>query len=227
LIFSCVAAVFILSGILLGVINFNPSTILFDLIEILSILAAPVMLALYVFKLHTHKKQNVFQALPALLLALYNLSFLIATIILFREYAFDALGFQGILIVAQIALYATAGVFQLKKAPKNLILLIAAAVSLLDFLIFALINTITYMFDYNLSPSYLFERLLLSFIPYSFLYVAVLLFALNKPATEPAEAAKNLDDTAAALQLLKDKLELGIITEDEYLAQRQSILDNL
>lgn len=69
----------------------------------------------------------------------------------------------------------------------------------------------------------------LSIIGISALYIAILLFALknNIPATKKEEKSTDKMSPEQSLRYLKERLDLGMITEEEYQAQRAEIISKL
>lgn len=202
---------------------------MFGLISLLLTIAPIILLVLYIFKFHSKLKATV---LVPIIFGIFGLN----TIFNF----WFGYGYHGyflfycILNLAIIVCSVLAVISALKGFNKKIFIIIAMAVCLL-YEALSFISVFSSMY-YDIEKSrylYLFTSPM-SIIGSITLYVALLLFALkNKipsvlalsPEKEKARAEKM--NPEQALKLLKDKLDLDMITEEEYQAQRADIISKL
>lgn len=188
---------------------------------------APIILfALYIFKFH--KQFRAYSTIPTML-------GLIAFTPLFYFISDLALGYGrpsllellvDLLIVVSFTL---AAVNALKGFPKKIFIVIAVACGLLNEVV-SLVSFIRYAGEYISDGLYLYLITWpFSIIGFSTLYVALLLFVLKNNIPVPVKKEQSTEKLSPeqSLRYLKEKLDLGMITEEEYQAQRADIISKL
>lgn len=208
-----------------------------SLISLLLAIAPAALFVLYIFKFYNKLKATILVPIIFGLFALEflesSLKFLIIayedfhaiTVIFFRYYGISLLVFVACILALINAL---------KGFNKKGFIIIAMSVCLL-YEAESLIRFFSSMYNYIEFSRYLYLFIWpMSIVGQSSLYIALLLFGLkNKipsvisllPEREKARAEKM--NPEQALKLLKDKLDLDMITEEEYQAQRTEIISKL
>lgn len=207
---------------------------MFDLISLLLTIAPIILLVLYIFKFHSKLKATV---LVPIIFGVFALNTIFSFWFGYGHFGYSYYGnflFHCILNLPILVCSVLAVISALKGFNKKIFIIIAMAVCLL-YEALSLISIFSSMY-YHIEKSrylYLFTSPM-SIIGSITLIVALLLFALkNKipsvlalsPEKEKARAEKM--NPEQALKLLKDKLDLDMITEEEYQAQRADIISKL
>lgn len=202
---------------------------IFELFSLLIALAPCVLLVIYIFKFHREFKATIIVPIIFGLLAIHPLYSCIENIFfihsLYMYFIFD---------VVIIVVFALAAVNAKRGFPKKIFLIIAVVVGLsVEF--FSIIRTFQVIEWYLEKKVYLYLfSLLIRFVGMVALYIALLLFGLKNrmpvilsifPQKEKKIAEKLSPEQA--LRLLNDKLDFGMITEEEYQAQRNEIISKL
>lgn len=231
IILSLVSLVFAILYIIVYFISkykyFAYSELLFDAISFVVMLVPIVLLILYVFKFFKDGKATI---IVPIIFGCLALTYLLSIIrILSNNSYFD--WFTLILNLIYIATFVLAILSALKGLNNKVFIIIPTAFSLLTNavdLIGIIINVI-YKTSFDLIFIYL-----ASLIVNSTLNVALLIFGLknripNILNVSPEEEMKIIEKMKPkqALELLKDNLDMGIITEEEYQEQRSNIISNL
>lgn len=197
-----------------------------SLISLLISIAPFILFVIYIFRFHNELKATV---LIPIILGLFPLEILIS--FLFGGGSYSIWLIIDLLIFGACVL---AVVSALKGFNKKLFIIIPMSLCLL-YNALSIISFFSIM-DYYIEDSmylYVFTSPL-SIIGSTLLYISLLLFGVkNKipsiialsPEKERARAEKM--NPEQALKLLKDKLDLGMITEEEYQAQRAEIISKL
>lgn len=203
-----------------------------NLISLLLTIAPIILFVLYLFKFHSKLKATV---LVPIIFGIFGLNAIFNLLFGYRYYRFVVhYGIYRILVLAILVCSVLAVISALKGFNKKIFIIIAMAVCLL-YEALSLIDFFSIMYYYIEESIYLYLFTSpMSIIGSITLYVALLLFALkNKipsvlalsPEKERARAEKM--NPEQALKLLKYKLDLGMITEEEYQAQRAEIISKL
>lgn len=214
---------------------------MFDLISLLLTITPIILLVLYIFMFHSKLKATVL--VPIIfgifgLNSIFNLLFGYRYSSLLFGYRYSRYvvpyGIYRILALVILVCSVLAVKSALKGFNKKIFIIIAMAVCLL-YEALSIIGFFSIMYYYIEESEYLYLFTSpMSIIGSITLYVALLLFALkNKipsvlalsPEKERARAEKM--NPEQALKLLKYKLDLGMITEEEYQAQRAEIISKL
>ena len=206
---------------------------LFQILYLLAEIVPSILLVLYIVKFHKEFKAKIFMPIifgtfvfQGLLIiverGVYNYS---SGIILYDMISY-------IIYLAQIITFSLATISALKGFPKKLFPIIATSVGLISEAYFLLyfFEDIPWYLENSLFL-YLFTRPM-EFVGFVSLFIALLLFVRNNkilPVIKTSPEKKNAEKTnpEQALRLLKDKLDLGIITQEEYQTQRADIIENL
>lgn len=197
-------------------------------ISMLTTIAPFILYVIYVLKLHTRSKAVIIIIFG--LLAFAQLYYYIEPLIYGLGFSLKELLFSFL----QISAYALAIISAAKGFSKKVLLIIAVAIILL-FELLSIINLAPVMKFYFEDELYLyFFTMLVSRLGTICLHVSFLLLGLKNriPTISTASDEKeiiNLDQISPeqALLLLNDKLELGMISEEEYRAQRAQIIAKL
>lgn len=203
-----------------------------SLISLLLTIVPTILLVLYIFKFHSKLKATV---LVPIIFGIFGLNTIFNFLFGNGYYGyFLPYGIYRILDLAILVCSVLAVISALKGFNKKIFIIIAMSVCLLNEAL-SLIGVFSIMHYYIEDSSYLYLFTSpMSIIGSITLYVALLLFALkNKipsvlalsPQKEKARAEKM--NPEQALKLLKDKLDLDMITEEEYQAQRAEIISKL
>jgi uncharacterized membrane protein len=187
-----------------------------------------ILLVIYVQKFHKEFKATVVIPVIFASIAIVPLLSLISNII-------NGYGFSGIIINLITPITFSLGTISALKGLSNKTFIVIPTVAGLVLNLLSLIGTF-FNFSYYISYSmflYIFT-VPASIIASSALYVALLIFGLKNRiptilSVSPEEEKKNAEKTTPeqALKILKDKFELGMITEEEYQAQRAEIISKL
>lgn len=208
----------------------------FDFPSIISILfllldlAPCVLLLLYITKFHGQYKGTVLYPIVCGLIAGYPLLSTIRNVI--RGYGFY---WQNILIsLAIIVPFTLLTINATKGLNKKVYTIVATSIGLVLSLlsVISIINAMVLYIEEEMYL-YLFTKPM-GIIGTAALYIALLLFGLNNriPALVSLSPEKERQKTEKmtpeqSLRFLKDKLDLGMITEEEYQAQRAEIISKL
>lgn len=185
-------------------------------------LAPFILFVLYVFKLHNNLNSAILVPLIFGILPL-NLSKL-------GGYGSDSV-IYFILDLMMCAACVLAIISALKGFNTKIYIIISIAVCLLR----EVVCFFSYLSNYMVYVVTLYSvSFLLCIIGTILLYLALLLFGLKNrippiisPSSEEEKARVKKMRPEQALEILKDKLDLGIITEDEYKTQRAEIIEKL
>lgn len=187
-----------------------------------------ILLVIYVQKFHKEFKATVVVPVIFASIAIVPLLSLISNII-------NGYGFSGIIINIIIPItFALATISALKGLSNKIFIVIPTVVGLV-------LNLLSLIRTFNIFSYYIREGMFLyiftvlaSIIASSALYVALLIFGLKNRiptilSVSPEEEKKNAEKMTPeqALKILKDKFELGMITEEEYQTQRAEIISKL
>lgn len=194
------------------------------LITLLNI-APYILLIVYIFKLHG----SIAEAFTVPLLFITTAISACIDLISFEKEAINV-----IIILAVITLFAFATLNALKGLSNKKITVISTVELLvLDFI--SLIASVKFLKTFaELEMSAYIINIVTSVIALALLSVALLLFGLKNTThailplspKEEQRKMKNMN-TEELLILLKDKLDLGIITEEEYNEERAKVINNL
>lgn len=201
-----------------------------DLIFINLRLAAPVLTLLYFFVFHSRNKAHALMPIVFGIIAFTStfsqiLNFFNSSGISFNSFA------SFLLYVSIYSLpFGLAMIDAFKHFSTRVFLIIAFISGSLSGLstIVTLVSNASFYIEYGLFFGPVMT--LLSVFGSSALYVALFIFGIANGAPrkgQTADATINALSPAQALSLLDDKLELGIITEDEYISKREEIIGNL
>lgn len=201
-----------------------------DLFSLILTVSPYVLLALYVTKFHSNYQKSIIVPVVFGLLAAYPLYYMIETIIFDYSMSVSEL----VLDIPFIVFGILATISALKGMSNKVLIIIALAIGVLGEL-YSLINVFQAL-DFYLEEGlylYLFTWPI-GIIGAICIYVALFLFCTkNKIPTilkiSPEKEQKNSEKMSPeqALRTLKDKLELGMITEEEYQTQRAEIISKL
>lgn len=202
----------------------------FELISLLLSVAPYILFVLYILKFHKEFKATILVPITLGLIAFNYLFYYIESAIFGYDIYFRDLIFDIVIIVA----FGLATFGALKGFNKKVFLIIAMVVGLL-------VEVLSILNIFNAIEWYLEDGLYLYLFTWTIgvlgtiaFYIAILLFALKNriPAiisTLPEKEKKNAEkmNPEQALRVLKDKLDFGMITEEEYQAQRAEIISKL
>lgn len=203
---------------------------IFELISLLIRIAPYVLLVIYLLKFHNKTKATILVPITFGLIAFTSIYHFIKSFIYGYDIYFRTLIFDIAIIIA----FTLATINALKGFTKVVYLIIAIVVGLhVEFIsIINILQSIDVYLEQGLYL-YLFTWLIGNFGTIIF-YIALLLFGLNNRipsilSVPPEKEKKNAEKTnpEEALKLLKEKVELGLITDDEYQAQRADIISKL
>ena len=204
-----------------------------EFILFLSAVTPAILFVLYIFKFYAKLKATILVPFIWGLLSLESLAVL--------SYDFYFGGYFNLLFFAACIL---ALISSLKGFSKKALIKIAMSAYLL-YVVLSLICTVSFMDSYIGGDTYLLLSLLLPtliniigssalYIGSNALYIALFLFCLkNKipsvlsPYSKKRKAGAEKMDPEQELKLLKDKLDLDMISEEEYQAQRAEIISKL
>lgn len=200
----------------------------FELISFLLDIAPCVLFLLYIIKFYNDFKATFIIPLIFGLIAVTPLTYYIRDIIFKYNIFLGNLHYDIFIIVT----FVLAAISALKGFSKKIFLIIAITTGLIvEFLVtINLFKTISWYIENGLYYS-IFTRSSYIIGTTTF-YIALLLFGLKNriPAllsTSPKKEPSGKADPEQALMLLKDKLDFGMITEEEYQAQRAEIIRKL
>ena len=205
-----------------------------DIISLLYLifkLAPVVLMLLYIMIFHKQYKAPILVAVTFGLIGLMPLLSILNDILFFGYYHFSV---NSSIYLAITVSFALLTVNALKGLNKKIYAFIAVFLGILVSII-SLLNSSNFI-EYCVEERLIFYVLvqLSSNIGSIALYVTIFLFALNNriPAIISLSSDKEKQimekmSPEQSLRLLKDKLELGMITEEEYQAQRTEIISKL
>lgn len=227
LILSWIALIF---STLISILNFfndtfhifydNPYGMIYSLIRMIFLLPPYILLVLYLTKYYNKRKHPIMIPIIIGLLALYPLIERLARFLFFNEYGFNLL-LDLLFIISCILAIISA----LKGMTKKMYIIISM-----------LIGMLCAIMSFETGISWYGTRYLFYFILEPIgnigIYMALLLFGIKNtiPAIITSLSGKESSEESSpeyTLSLLKDKLDLGIITEDEYKTQRADIINKL
>ncbi len=202
----------------------------FELLDFIIYLAPFVLFVIYILKFHNNYKATICVPITFGLVAFYPIFYTVVYAlrgwgIYFRDLIFD---------IPIIITFALLTISALKGMSKKVFVIIATVCGLLveAYSIINLFNSIEWYIEDEVYL-YLFTWPV-GIVGAILFYVAILLFGLNNRipsiiAISPEKEKKNAEKMSPeqSLRLLKDKLELGMITEEEYQAQRAEIISKL
>ena len=191
--------------------------ILFLLVDIIPC----VLLVLYIIKFY--KKTKAKKIMP-IIFGVFILSELLSIIqSIVQQFSYDTLYY--IFVLAKIITFSLATISASKGFFKKIFPIIALCIGMVEWIYHAYEAINWYLAD---SIIFLLFMDLMGPIAFLSLFIALLLFILNKE-TPPILETENAKEVypEQALKILKDKFELGIITEEEYQAQRADIISKL
>jgi len=191
-----------------------------------SLLVAPVILfAMYIFKYYKQFQATSLIPVTLGLIAFTPLFYFIRDLALgYGSAPIDLL--PDLLVIVSFTL---ATINAIKGFSKKVYLIIAVACGLLSEVL-SFVSFIRYAGEYISDGLYLYLFTWpLSIVGISALYVALLLFALknNIPVAIKKEKSTDKMSPEQSLRYLKEQLDLGIITEEEYQTQRADIISKL
>lgn len=199
---------------------------LFGILFLLADIVPCILLVLYILKFHKKCAGKMF--MPIIFGAFVFSGLLVFVEIILYGFSYDIGSY--IIYLSQIVFFSLATISAIKGFSKKLFPIIALCVGLVSEAYFA-ISFLERISAY-ISDSiflYLFTTPM-GRIGFISLFIALLLFVLNNnvlilPKKEKGNAEKiNPEQT---LKLLKEKLDIGMITEEEYQAQRADIISKL
>lgn len=202
---------------------------LFGILFLLADIVPCILLVLYILKFHKEFKAKIFMPIIFGAFVFSGLLIIVESIVYQFSY-----GISYIIYLAQIITFSLATISALKGFSKKLFPVIALCVGLVTeaYNLLNFFNAITWYVEYS-RFLYLFTRPM-GIIGFVSLFIALLLFVLNNKilpilTVSPEKEKKNAEkmNPEQALRLLKDKLDLGMITEEEYQAQRAEIISKL
>lgn len=202
--------------------------------ELTITLAPSVLLLIYVLKFHSRSKATVLMPITFGIIAATPLFFSIDTFIRQWRNNYDDISWylssitdtSAIYGLAIIVLFALLTFDALKGLSRRIILISAVAIGLLT----ELFSFIYFLDGSDKFIQYSFSSKFVGFIGIITLYSALLLFGLtNKIPVIISKKKKNIEKLTPeqALKTLKKEFELGMITEEEYQAQRAKIINKL
>lgn len=209
--------------VILGVINFigryyNPIYAMIGLVPSLIRLVPCVLMVIFILK--SYRKVKVKLLIP-IILGFIAISPAFYWISGYRYSIIDI--FLGL---ATAIFFGLATYSSLKGFDKKIFLIIACAVGLLQEA-FSIAAYIEYFLEYLEYKLYLYILSpIISIVGVTALYAALLLFGLKcKMSAIIRISSKNSEEVS--LNVLKEKLDLGMITEEEYQEKRATIIGNL
>ena len=203
---------------------------IWDLVSSVLILAVPVLFVLYIFKFYNKLKATILVPVVFGLIAFTPIYYFIENII-------SGYGYYGMNLILDIPIVVTfvlATISALKGFYKKVFLIIAIALGLI-MEIWSLYSFFVIL-EWILSgaPNLSLFTMPVAGIGTIAIYISLLLFGLKNripviistpPEKEKAKIEKMSPEKA--LKLLKDKLDLDMIPEEEYQAQRAEIISKL
>ena len=202
-----------------------------NILSFILTLTPVVLLVLYIFKFRAKLKATIFVPIIFGVLGL-NTIFNFLLVFGYYNYFFGFSSVELILDLAKLVCLILALISALKGFNKKVFVIVAMAVCLLyEALSLITIFRIIRFYIEDSMYLYLFESLM-SIVGSSTFYIALLLFALKNKipsilALSPKKAGVEKMNPEQALKLLKDKLDLDMITEEEYQSQRAEIISKL
>ena len=204
-----------------------PTLSLFEILFLLADLVPCVLFTLFVFKYHKKHKAKIFMPI---IFGAFVFSPLLS-IVESAVYCFTYDAMWYIIYLAQFIVFSLATISVLSGFSKKFFPLIALAVGLVLELFYLInfLNAVTWYIEVS-RYLYLFTHLI-GIIGFTSLFISLIIFILNNKV--PAVFSKiendkfNDMDYEQALIVLKSKLDSGMITEEEYQAQRAEIISKL
>jgi len=201
----------------------------FDLLHFIIYLAPFVLFVIYILNFHNNYKATICVPITFGLIAFYPIFNTVVYALrdwgTYRDLIFD---------IPIIITFVLLTISALNGMSKKFFVIIATVCGLLveAYSIINLFNSIEWYIEAK-AYLYLFTWSV-GIVGSVLFYVAILLFGLNNRipsiiAISPGKEKKNAEKMSPekSLRLLKDKLELGMITEEEYQAQRAEIISKL
>lgn len=199
---------------------------IFSLLSYLISIAPVIVFAIYIFKFYKQFKSDVAIPISLGLIGFNPIYYFIRNVIL-------GYGFSSILDILVdliiIVSFVLATISALKGFSKKVYIIIAVACGVLSKFV-SLTSFIGCISHYINDGLYLYLFTWpLAIIGSVALYIALLLFCLNNKMPVAIKKEKNTEKMTPeqSLRYLKEKLELGLITEEEYQAQRAEIISKL
>lgn len=201
-----------------------------SLISLIIALAPIVLFLIYIIKFHKDFKATICVPIVFGLIAFAPIYSIIRNLIIGYGFYFADL-ISNLFIIAPFVL---ATISALKGFSKKSFTIIAFSISFL-LCVFSIISIFTNISYYLRSELYIY----LITSPCSILgtisfYISLFLFAMNNripavltPSPEQEKKSSEKMSPEQSLRLLKDKLDFGMITEEEYQAQRAEIISKL
>ena len=204
---------------------------LLSLISLTLTLAPKVLLVLYIFKFFREFKATI---IVPIIFGCIAANPLLSFINSFFAFSYGFNGISLIMSLITIITYTLATISALKGLSNKIFIIIPTALSIaLSFLSLISLSSSSEFYAREGMTLYLFTNPA-SIIASITLNIALLLFGLKNriPAiltVSPEKEKKNAEKMSPeqALRLLNDKLELGMITKEEYQSQRAEIINNL
>lgn len=202
----------------------------FELFYLILSIAPYILFFIYLLKFHNEFKATVLVPVIFGLIAITSLYYCIESLI--YGYSFYLIDIIHHLLI--IPTFALATINALKGFSKNIFLIIAIVAGLIvEFMsIINLFQAISWYLEKELYL-YLFTWPI-SILGTITFYVSLLLFGLKKTIPAILSVSSEKENTNVekmspeqALRLLKDKLDLGMISEEEYQTQRAEIISKL
>lgn len=200
--------------------------IIFSLLSYVISVAPVILFAIYIFKFYRQFQADVAIPISLGLIAFKPIYYLINNLIL--GYGFSSM--LDILVdFIVVVSFTLATISSLKGFSKKIYIIIAVVCGVLSELV-SLISFIGYIARYIEDGLYLYLFTWpLAIIGSIALYMALLFFSLNNKMPVAIKKEKNTEkmNPEQALRVLKDKLDFGTITEEEYQAKRAEIISKL
>lgn len=199
---------------------------IFSLLSCLIFVAPVIVFTIYIFMFYKHCKADILIPVSLGLIVFNPIYYFIRNVIL--SYGFSSI-LDVLINVITIASFVLATISALKGFPKKIYIIIAVACGLLSELV-SLTSFIGYIVEYLNHGMYLYLLTWpLCIIGNVAFYTALLFFCLNNKISVRIKKETNTEktDPEQALKLLNDKLDLGMITKEEYQIQRALIINKL
>ncbi len=199
---------------------------IFSFFWVLLYIAPYILLIVYITGIHRQRMASAFYFLICILFALTPIHDMFISISgSFQQFLFD------LLILVSLVLITISDIIGLKNKTKKIIVIIGASVGIAH-QIYLAFYYIRYFSRHFNDKIYMLDCIrYVNILGTIALYVAFLLFALNNkilPLFAKAEIKESETmSPSQSLKLLQYKLELQLITEEEYQAQRADIISKL
>ncbi|MBE6618599.1 MAG: hypothetical protein E7626_02290 [Ruminococcaceae bacterium] len=206
--------------------GYNIVDTIFSILSYLLAIAPTIIFAIYIFKFYKQFRAELSIPVVLGLIAFNPLFVVIRNLVL--GYGFSSVldMLVGLLIIVSFTL---ATISALKGLSKKIYIIVAIACGLLSDLV-SFISFIGYTTEYIENGLYLYLFTLpLELLGSVALYIALLFFCLNNKMPVAIKKEKNTEKMTPeqSLKYLKEKLDLGMITEEEYQVQRAEIINKL